>query len=171
MKATNKFQGHGYHNTPTCLIKSTHILARLVDVYDGDSLTCVIEAYPDIFQRISIRIAGIDACEMTSKTTQGKELAIKARDRTLAFLTNTHVNTQVNTQVSKASIRRDLDITVQLIMIEIHGSDKYGRYLGEAFPLDGTEGISSVLLRERLACVYMGDTKKSEDEMVKLLTL
>ena len=77
-----------YENTPESLVDNRKFVGRLVDVYDADTITCIVEVLPGRFQRVTTRLVGIDACEMTSKDQAARDLAIRARDRVVEHLTH-----------------------------------------------------------------------------------
>jgi endonuclease YncB( thermonuclease family) len=55
--------------------------ATVVEVLDGDSLRADVVLWPDITQRIIVRIAGIDAPELHgARCPEERDLAIEARD-------------------------------------------------------------------------------------------
>ncbi len=54
--------------------------ARVVSVYDGDTLTVDAEPWPGLTARTSVRVAGVDTPEIRGKCQSEKDLAVRARD-------------------------------------------------------------------------------------------
>lgn len=56
------------------------IAARVVSVYDGDTITVDAEIWPGVTIRTGVRLDGIDTPEIRGKCQAEKDLAVKARD-------------------------------------------------------------------------------------------
>ncbi len=56
------------------------INARVVSVYDGDTMTVDAEPWPGLVARTKVRVAGVDTPEIRGMCQAEKELAIRARD-------------------------------------------------------------------------------------------
>ncbi len=54
--------------------------ARVVSVYDGDTLTVDAEPWPGLTARTKVRVAGVDTPEIRGKCQREKDLAVRARD-------------------------------------------------------------------------------------------
>lgn len=62
------------------------VLARVVDVYDGDTAKVIAEPWPGVEIRVSVRLRGIDAPEIRGQCDYEKALAVKARDRLIELI-------------------------------------------------------------------------------------
>ncbi len=56
------------------------INARVVSVYDGDTMTVDAEPWPSLTARTKVRVAGVDTPEIRGKCQAEKDQAIRARD-------------------------------------------------------------------------------------------
>ena len=66
------------------------VKARVIDVYDGDTITCIVKKYGH-FVKIKCRLIGVDTPEMRGGTDETKQLAHEARD----FLTELVLNKEI----------------------------------------------------------------------------
>lgn len=118
---------------PYFSLKGFRTKAKVVKVYDGDSITLLFP-YFNKYYRFRCRIYGIDTPELRTKDLKEKRLAIEVRD----YL-------------------RDL-IFNQTIDVECFDFDKYGRVLVK-LAYRG-EDIGTMLCRKKFAYIYHGKTKK-----------
>lgn len=137
--------------------------ALVVDVYDGDTITVVFDPFPDSQYSkqywFKVRILGIDTPEIKiGKNVPDRVLmknkAVQARDYLRNLILDKHV------------------------MIDISGTDKYGRLLADIYPhfrdpqeslerigglsanqLDGEQSISNIMITGGYAVAYDGGTK------------
>ena len=158
---TEVFKQYG-GSTPELSINGLKTYGRLIDVYDGDTIKVILPAF-NSYYKFTLRLNGIDTCEMKSKQLEIKHYAIKARNKILELITN---NTQVNT---KKEIKELLESNVYLIWVECLESDKYGRVLANIYKDKDTISISDILLEENLAYKYSGKTKLSENEILEIV--
>ena len=146
-----QFQPHGKH-TPIFSLKGLKTYARVISIHDGDTLTAVFPLH-DKYWKFTIRLKGIDTCEMKSKNTQIKHLADKARDRLVSLITG--------------KSRYDFENQVCLVHLSCHEFDKYGRLLCDIYSTTQPyTSVADVLVIEKLAYVYNGDSRLSEDEQL-----
>jgi len=61
------------------------VIASVVKVYDGDTITVDAHQWPQVTMRVNVRINGIDTPELRGKCQAEKEQAQQARDRTQAL--------------------------------------------------------------------------------------
>jgi len=151
------------------------VQARVVDIYDGDTLICVFNVF-DNYYLFHVRLAGIDTCEIQSKNEKCKELAYKARKRMyqLVTLSEPKSKNDIDLRTSRKDIRAFLHLDVYLVNILCGKLDKYGRLLGWIFNESDyskfkSNSYNNKLVIEKLAYEYSGDTKLSEDEQLNLL--
>ncbi len=104
--------------------------ARVVSVYDGDTLTVDAAPWPGLTARTKVRVAGVDTPEIRGKCQAEKDLAIQARD----------------------FVRATVGATVQLTNIR---PGKYaGRMVADVW-VDGRK-LSDLLIAENLGRPYHG---------------
>lgn len=151
-----------YDTTPEFSLKGTECIGRVVQIHDGDTLTIIIPVFTTLF-KFSVRLAGIDTCEMTSKNETTKELAIKAKKRLLELVTAT------TSPIDIMEIKRYLMENIVLVYVKCQDFDKYGRLLAEVSKEKDSELFSNILLTEKLAYSYDGKKKLTEEEQIKFL--
>jgi len=127
--------GSSDNKVPIFSLNGKRVIAKVVDVYDGDSVTVVFK-YNGKLRRFKIRMYGYDTPEIRTKDIQEKEAAIKARD-----------------------ILRT-KILGKLVKLECGEFDKYGRLLGTIFSVSDDECINKFMVESKLGYEYFGKTKK-----------
>lgn len=126
--------------------------ARLVDIYDGDTQTYVIE-FNKRFYRISVRVNGIDTPEIKAKDLQSRERAIQARNRAFEILTG-----QNPKNPSKQDLKRMLNERTYMVTLRCYKNEKYGRTLADVVSYKGVD-LGKQLISEGLAVYYDGGSK------------
>lgn len=109
--------------------------AQVTSVYDGDTVTAVLDLGMNITRKCSCRVAGIDTPEIRTKVAGEKEAAYAARDRV-----------------------RDLILDKWVTLHSIEKPDKYGRLLVKIWNEEGV-CINDLLIEEGHAIAYDGGTK------------
>jgi len=149
------------------------LAARVIDIYDGDTCSCLILENDKTPYIIHIRLNGIDTCEMTSKTN--RELAYKARYRLYQLVSNTN-NENEDIYISRKQMKEKLSSEFCLVMLSCSKFDKYGRLLANIYDIDTTinniskkTSFNQKLIDEKLAYPYDGKTKLNEKEQINLL--
>jgi len=151
-------------STPELSFNGLKSYGRLIDIYDGDTIKVILPIF-DSYYKFTIRLNGIDTCEIRSKDKVLQDNALKARDRLFELLTNNKVNT-------KNDIKNILESDVHLVWVECCNKDKYGRILANIYKNKDTEkSVSEILLEEKLAYKYEGKTKLSEDNIKQELNI
>jgi endonuclease YncB( thermonuclease family) len=145
-------------STPELSINGLKCYGRLIDIYDGDTIKVILPTF-DSYYKFTIRLNGIDTCEIKSKDKVLQDNAIKARDRVFELLTNNKIDT-------KNGIKNILESEVYLVWVECVNKDKYGRILANIYKDNNiTKSISDILLEEKLAYKYEGKKKLSDDNI------
>ena len=152
--ATNElFASHTMSNTPVYSFINQKMWARVVNVHDGDTLTCIIEAFPQCFFRYNIRLAGINTREINGEE---KAAATISRNRLLNYVTSG----KVVGGTSRNNIIAELASDVYLVFLHCDKMDKYGRILATVYSnQDGAESINAIMIKECLAVKYDGGKK------------
>ena len=164
-----RFRPHGYGSTPAFSFADVGPVMRVVDVHDGDTIKVVMEVFPGRFFKSSLRLAGIDACEITSHDAAVHARAVDARTRLLQLITR--LGPETVPYRTHFQIQTLLASEVFLVRAVVHGVDKYGRVLADVYPIGpasdgGPESLSAVLLREKLVMPYDGGRMVAEADQL-----
>ena len=142
-------------NTPVFSFEGVHLVARLLDVHDGDTVTVAAEVYPGRVCQLSLRLLGIDAPEVSVPAQ--RERAQAARYRLVELLTGLRVDP--SRRLTRGEMRSLLQGKVHLVHVKCGPNDKYGRVLGYVSKdLEG-DHAGNVMLQEGLVNPYSGGTK------------
>jgi len=115
-------------------MKPAYIYKGLVTkVVDGDTIDCDVDLGFTVWVAVRFRLNGIDTMETNDKDPAVRAIGKKAKELVTWKLLNK-------------------DVT-----IVSHGTDKYGRWLGDIYL--GDECINETLLTEGLAVGYWGGKK------------
>jgi endonuclease YncB( thermonuclease family) len=171
-----QFNKYDINSTPHFTLNGNKMWGRVVSLYDGDTLTISLNVFNNMF-KFSVRMSGIDTCEIKSKNDKNKELACYARSRLLSLITDKDVS-EMSLLNDRRKINNYLNKNVYMVWVECLEFDKYGRLLANIYNdnennivgIDGNS-FSAILIREKLAYEYKGDTKMTEEEQVKCLKL
>ena len=129
--------------TPKFTLENHSKLAKVVDVYDGDSCQVVFE-HNRLINRWNVRMHGYDTPEMRPRKTVENRLEI----------------------IEKAKAARDYLKSLimnedQLIYIKCHDFDKYGRVLGEIYLNQGdSKSVNELMVENGYGYTYHGGKKK-----------
>jgi len=165
-------------NTPYFSFDGLKCISRIVDITDGDTIKAIIN-FKDNYYKIIIRLFNIDTCETKSKVVENKNLGIEAKKRVYNIITGKTIDGFDNTNIKKI-IKNELNSNCYYIYVKCYEFDKYGRVLGDIYKCDNKnnndgindnwgESISNILIKEKLAYVYSGKTKLTEEEQIELL--
>jgi len=162
------FKKYDNNTTPHFSLNGQKMWGRVVSLYDGDTLTVALNVFTLVY-KFSVRMNGIDTCEMKSKNEKNKELAKSARSRLLSLITGKDL-TETSTWNDRRKINNILNKGMYFVWLECFDFDKYGRLLANIYPDENsTENFSQVLIKDKLAYEYKGDTKMTEEEQVECL--
>ena len=158
------YRHHG-NNTPYFSLKDVKTYARVIDVYDGDTITIVIDLN-GFFLKFKCRLNGIDTCEIRSKNAPNKQLAIQAKNRLFNLITNHTLDEMYN----KKELIDYFDKNISIVWVHCLDFDKYGRLLIDCYSSpDEPKSFSQILIDEKLAYAYDGETKLTEDQQISYL--
>lgn len=143
---------HTAANTRPLSLAGREGWARLLDVHDGDTLTVAAEVLPGEVHRVRVRLAGVDACELSAADDAQRALADRARQRLAELLLPELGGGPWHAKALRAALARE----THLVWLECTGADKYGRALARASSAPGRPCASRALLAEGLASEYGG---------------
>lgn len=153
-------------DTPLFSFEGLKGWCRLVDAYDADSLTIILP-YAGKMHKINTRMYGIDTCEMKSKNVENKEAAYKARNRVLQLACKLP---EIPNLVKRKDVQKLLADQCHLIWVECLKFEKFGRTLIHCkLSPEDTKTFADVLVEEKLAYPYFGDTKLTEKEQMDVV--
>ncbi len=141
-----KLKSVDHTKIPLFSFENKVIIARIVDVYDGDTCTLLFEYNGEIMKYKS-RAMGYDCAEMKPKKDdpnrdQEKKLALAAKARFI-------------------ELTGGVDAFVQVKCLEF---DKYGRILGYFYKMNDdvekAESVNAIMIKEGHGKAYDGGTKE-----------
>lgn len=149
--------------TTTFSLKGTECYGRVVQIHDGDTITVIIPLFDtNKFYKFSVRLSGIDTCEVSSTTEENKILAINAKNKLIELVTSTNNNI--------TDIKSYLHNNITLVYLKCLDFDKYGRLLATIYKNKNDEiSFSDILIKEKLGYCYTGKKKLTELEQLELL--
>jgi endonuclease YncB( thermonuclease family) len=115
---------------------------KIVDVYDGDTCTAVVKIN-GMYQKIKVRCSGYDSPEMKPKKDMpGREAYVKSAVASKDALSSMILN--------------------KVVRLEIHGFDKYGRFLATVFVRRwfGNLNMTSYMIENKYGYPYDGGKKE-----------
>lgn len=148
---------------PYFTLDGVQCIAKVVDIYDGDTLTLVFR-HNGSLSKFKCRLAGIDCPEMKppkNKPNREKEIkeAILARNEVLRLTTSLGPN-PISSGLTKPDIQRLLsDTHSKVINVACGPFDKYGRLLVDIYDPDTNTHVNQHLIDNGFAVAYDGGTK------------
>jgi endonuclease YncB( thermonuclease family) len=155
-------------NTPYLSLNGLVTKARVVSVYDGDTLTLIIPFKND-FYKFNCRMMGIDTCEIKSKLQKNKETAVRARNRVLQLIGVPIVD--LDMALTRPKIQSMLSEKVYTCWVKCYENEKFGRTLVDVRMSDDMSfpTIAHILINEKLAYEYKGETKLTEEQQTECM--
>ena len=156
--------------TPAWTLEGKQMWARVVDIYDADTLTLIIPIDSSGVYKFSCRVYGIDTAEIKSKNEENKMLANKAKNRMLELCGIKNI--QLDKVYSRKETQAMLNSDIYIVYIKCREWDKYGRLLVDVFNnvyndvYNDHTNLADILIREKLAYAYFGGTKQTEEQQV-----
>ena len=124
--------------TPLFSLKDKTFDAKIVYIYDGDTMHCVFKVFGDYY-RWNCRIFGVDTPEIRTKNEGEKKKGIEVRDILRTRLQD------------------------KILTIKCYDFDKYGRLLIDVYMDDGGL-LSQWLIQNNYGYAYYGGTKKAVND-------
>ena len=145
-------------------IQHKNVLARVVDIIDGDTLILVFDFLGTYF-KFTARLKGIDVSELHNTNDDLKKMSVIAKMRVLSLLvSDNNVASYGYLPNDRKGIRSLCETHPLLVHVDCDGFDKYGRVLVNVRTLNQSIDLSELLIKEKLAYAYSGATKKSSSE-------
>lgn len=126
-------------NTPEFSFKNQIFKAKVLDVYDGDTITVALKI-GNKFYRHKVRLYGLDTAEIKTRNQDEKKVGLKAKE----FLSNMVLNRLVEIRTPEKE------------------EDKYGRILGSVFY--SGKNLSEIMIENGYGYYYDGKKKKQFSE-------
>lgn len=130
----NKLEDCTMENTQEFSMKGRKIKAKVIDVYDGDTVTIAFK-FDSVFYRKSCRVKGVDCPEMRSKSEEERKRAIQAK----LFVQNLVLNKVITALFDNRE-------------------DKYGRLLADII-VNGKK-LSEIIIEKGHGYSYDGGNKE-----------
>ena len=142
-------------NTPLFSLNGLKMKGKIIDIYDGDTITIAIFKPLGEIKCFKCRLYGIDTPELKG---QQSEFGIRSRNKLIEWITNGKTVLQSNTIYTRDNIKTICKENNSLVTIECGPFEKYGRLLITIFTKNGTN-INQQLINHGFAKPYFGKTK------------
>jgi micrococcal nuclease len=128
-------------NTPEFTLKGHSCNGKIVEVYDGDTITVAFDFGGAIYRK-RCRVDGVDCAEIRTKNSEEKKFGLETKE----YVTNLILN--------------------KIVWVEFNEkkNDKYNRLLGKIFLEKGGETLDKILIRCGMGYEYHGGKKKAFSE-------
>ena len=141
--------------TPYFSLKGVKTYARVVSIYDGDTITVVIPILNSQYYKFNLRLMGIDTSEIRDKDENKRKMALKARNRLYELITKCKCD-----DLKHKEIEEKLNDDIYLIWVECDIVEKYGRTLAHVkINEEDTETLVDILINEGLGVRYDGGAR------------
>lgn len=149
------FKMYDIDNTCDFSFNGKQVVCRLVDIYDGDTVT-VIMLINGKYWQYRIRTDGINTPEIRTLDLDEKEKGFKARQRVIELLCGE--DTSLTPESSKKEIQAYLKENIVLVWLKCYDFCNFGRILADVYSYNQETGVgqnvAEVLLKENLCEVY-----------------
>lgn len=141
-----------YDNTKTFSFKNKKYDCKILDIYDGDTITICFFLQEFDYIKMNVRLNGIDTPELKGNT---RDNGIKARNYLIKLL----LNIDINENLTRKEIRKLIDNNNNnnIILIEFGDFDKYGRSLVTLYK--NNININQKMVEDGYASLYNGGKK------------
>lgn len=157
----NKLKSLCDKDVPEFSLKGRQFIAKVVDIYDGDTCKVLVPLEAGIV-KFACRLIGLDTPEIKppmNKPNREKEViaAKQCRNRFIQLATDCSI--QLETVLKKDEVKALIDKNTKLVTINCDEFDKYGRLLVSMVSTEGSKTFNQILIDEKLANAYDGGTK------------
>lgn len=147
-------------------IHNENVLARVVDIIDGDTMVLVFELLGKFF-KFNARLSGIDVSELHNSNDDLKQVSVLAKMRVLSvLLSDNNIASYGYLPSDRKGIQSLCEKYPLLVYVDCDGFDKYGRVLATVRTLNQSINLSKMLIEENFAYAYSGGKKKTSCEQV-----
>lgn len=151
-KKADRLKDLSYENTPEFSFKGKIFFAKVLDVYDGDTITITVKVDGEYF-RTNCRLNGLDSPELKSHDEEEKKAARMSRKHLMFLLTKE----KIGVDVSRSEIQKICGEINSIVNVKCLDFDKYGRLLVDIWV--GGIHINQKMIEDGFAGPYDGGTK------------
>lgn len=151
-KKAERLESLSYENTPEFSFAGKEFLSKVLDIYDGDTLTITIKV-DNQYYRTNCRLMGIDTPELKSHDLEEKNAARLARKHLIMLITGQNVSPDITRDEVK-NLCATANIIVKVKCLEF---DKYGRLLIQLWK--NSLNLNDKMVEDKFAGKYDGGTK------------
>ncbi len=141
-------------NAPLFSLDGLKMKAKVIDIYDGDTITIAIHINNQI-KSFKCRLYGIDTPELKGNQS---EYGLRSRNKLIEWITNGKTILQPNIIYTRDNIKTICKENHTLVTIVCGPFEKYGRLLITIYTQDGTN-LNQQLINHGFAKPYFGKTK------------
>lgn len=141
-----------YENTPEYTFNGKMFLAKVLDIYDGDTITITVKIDGE-YSRMNCRLNGIDTPELKSSDIEEKAAAKISRKHLMFLLTGK----KIGNEITRDEMKKLCGDTNAIVKVKCFEFDKYGRLLVEIW-VNGI-CINEKMIEDGFAGPYDGGTK------------
>jgi len=159
----NQKLDYNLHDIKPFSMNGYKLNVRVIDIYDGDTIKVISNHINNTYYIYTLRLSGIDTCELTSKNPIIKKFGHLARNRLVELITDIVILSDA-LYITKKDIKEILREDVFIVTIECGKFDKYGRILANIYNKKGL--LNNILIKEKLAMPYNGNKKLTDTEII-----